>query len=121
MKNNEYAIKVFNIEERSKLQAAAADIGIDFPVEYTTKKLAFYELYIIDIFNKTVRRIDDYDEVTALIHTGARVIWTDDFRREVESGSKPERVWKQIFRRDGTLAYEGFTENGRPYGAGKAF
>ena len=121
MKKSEYAIKVYGVNERLKLQEVLAGMGIIFPSEYTIKKNFMDDLYIIDVDGKTVRRIDDYDEKKAFIHTGARVIWTDDFKREVESCSKPERIWKRLYREDGTLAYEGFTENGRPHGAGKAF
>ncbi len=121
MDRNPYVINVFNSEQQEKFLSTMAEMGILASEEYHYRKYPYNELYIIDLANKTFRRIDKSDDTRAMIHTGIRVIWVDDFIKEVATCSKPERVWKKIYRQDGTLAYEGFTENGMPHGAGKAY
>ena len=125
MKKNEYAIHIYDNEGLDNMVEALNGVGVAIPAEINVgskkKRIVWRELYIVDMESKTVQEITDYDEYRAFFHTGECMSGVEAFKRAVSSGSKPARIWKQIYRQDGTLGYEGFTENGRPHGAGKSF
>ena len=116
-----YYVKVFRPEDNTILIEAAEKQKIPIPEAYYKFNNIWDALYVIDIENKLIKRVTDYYEIKSLIHTGIRVIWADDFARELETNVKHERVWGKMLRKDGSVAYEGFTENGRPHGAGAAY
>ena len=116
-----YYVEVFRDEDNTKLLMTVEKQEISVPEMYYRFKNIWEALYVIDIEEKNVKRVTDYYEIKSLIHTGIRVIWADDFVRELETNVKHERVWGKLFRKDGSVAYEGFTENGRPHGAGAAY
>ena len=116
-----YYVEVFKDEDNTKLLMMVEKQEISVPEEYYRFKNIWEALYVIDTERMAIKRVTDSYERKSLIHTGIRVLWADDFVREVEAGIKHERIWKKLFRTDGSVAYEGFTENGKPHGAGAAF
>ena len=116
-----YYVEVFRDEDNTKLLMMVEKQEISVPEEYYRFKNIWEALYVIDTERMAIKRVTDSYERKSLIHTGIRILWADDFVREVEAGIKHERIWKKLYRIDGSLAYEGFTENGKPHGAGATF
>ena len=116
-----YYVKVFRPEDNTILLEAVEKQKVSVPEEYYKFKNIWDALYVIDIERNLIKRVTDYYERKSLIHTGIRVIWVDDFIREVEADTKYERIWMKLYSEDGSVAYEGFTENGKPHGAGAAY
>ena len=88
-----YYVKVFRPEDNTILIEAAEKQKIPIPEAYYKFNNIWDALYVIDIENKLIKRVTDYYEIKSLIHTGIRVIWADDFARELETNVKHERVW----------------------------
>ena len=121
MDRNKYAVWAFGDEDNRKLLEAFRSNGIRVPDEWKCSRFAWRYTYIVDLEKRSVVRVSDDQEEKELIHTGNRIYRTNEFIEEISSGVHAERIWKKLYRADGTISYEGFTENDKPYGAGKMF
>lgn len=116
-----YYVEVFRDEDNTKLLMMVEKQEISVPEEYYRFKNIWESLYVIDTERMAIKRVTDSYERKSLIHTGIRLLWVDEFIEESAADEPKARAWRRIYRDDGTLAYEGYTENGKPYGAGKMF
>ena len=89
-----YYVEVFRDEDNTKLLMMVEKQEISVPEEYYRFKNIWEALYVIDTERMAIKRVTDSYERKSLIHTGIRIIWADDFVREVEAGIKHERIWK---------------------------
>ena len=81
-----YYVEVFRDEDNTKLLMMVEKQEISVPEEYYRFKDIWEALYVIDTERMAIKRVIDSYERKSLIHTGIRIIWADDFVREVEAG-----------------------------------